>query len=118
VSPVTAGVRKRYDQLRRQVEHHAHRYYVLDDPEISDAEYDRLFRELSDLETEYAELQSGDSPTQRVGGAPVDAFAKAVHRTPMLSLGNAFSPEEVEDFVRRVERLIGAVGGSLSCRCL
>jgi DNA ligase (NAD+) len=111
VSPRPADVRTRYADLRAAVEHHGHRYYVLDDPEISDAEYDRLFRDLVDLEAKHPELQSDDSPTQRVGGAPVDAFAKAVHRTPMLSLGNAFSPQEVEDFVRRVERLIGGVAG-------
>jgi len=108
---VPAEVRRRHRELCDQIEHHDYRYYVLDEPEISDADYDRLFRELVDLETEYPRLQTADSPTQRVGGAPVEAFAKAVHRTPMLSLDNAFTVEEVEEFVGRVERLIGEVHG-------
>ena len=101
----------RYRELREQVEHHARLYHVLDRPEIEDAEYDRLFAELSRLEEEHPELSDPESPTQRVGGAPLEAFAKAVHRIPMLSLGNAFSIEEVEEFVARVERLIGRVDG-------
>jgi DNA ligase (NAD+) len=98
--------RARADELRRQVEHHAHLYHVLDRPEISDAEYDRLFRELLDLETRYPGLQAPDSPTQRVGGAPSEAFAKYRHRTPMLSLANAFSVDEVEAFRKRVQRIV------------
>jgi DNA ligase (NAD+) len=82
---------------------------VLDDPEIDDAAYDALFRELQSLEELHPELQTPDSPTQRVGAAPVEAFAKAPHRTAMLSLANAFGPEEVEEFVRRVERVVGPV---------
>ncbi|MBV8194696.1 MAG: NAD-dependent DNA ligase LigA [Candidatus Dormibacteraeota bacterium] len=105
--PKTA--RERTAELRATLDHHAHQYYVLDQPEITDAEYDRLFRELVDLETRYPGLQTPDSPTQRVGGAPLDAFRKVKHRTPMLSLGNAFSHDEVGDFVRRVERNAGAV---------
>lgn len=96
--------RARADELRRVVDHHAHQYHVLDTPEISDAEYDKLFRELLDLETRYPGLQTPDSPTQRVGGAPSEAFTKVRHRTSMLSLSNAFSADEVRDFVRRVER--------------
>jgi DNA ligase (NAD+) len=91
------------------VEHHARRYHVLDDPEISDAEYDRLFRELLDLETEYPALQTPDSPTQRVGGAPLEAFTKVRHRSQMLSLGNAFSAAEVEAFFARAQRGAGHV---------
>jgi len=101
--------RKRAEELRTKVEHHAHRYYVLDSPEIADHEYDQLFRELVDLETQYPGLQTPDSPTQRVGGAPSESFSKVRHRSPMLSLSNAFSPDEVRDFVRRVERSVGAV---------
>ena len=101
--------RARHAELVRTIEHHAHRYYVLDSPEIEDSEYDALFRELANLEELHPELQTPDSPTQRVGAAPVEAFAKAPHRTPMLSLGNAFGVEEVEEFVRRVERAVGAV---------
>jgi len=103
------AVRERVEALRREIDHHAHLYYVRDAPEISDAEYDRLFRELLDVEDQYPELRTEDSPTQRVGGAPVDAFRKVRHRTPMLSLDNAFSAEEVAEFVRRVERVVADV---------
>jgi DNA ligase (NAD+) len=101
--------RERAAELRRVLEHHSHRYYVLDDPEISDPEYDQLFRELVDLETKHPGLQDPDSPTQRVGGAPLDSFTKVRHRSQMLSLGNAFSAEEVEAFFRRAERGAGVV---------
>jgi DNA ligase (NAD+) len=98
--------RQRAAQLRAELEHHGYLYYVADRPEISDAEYDRLFRELLDLEARYPELQTPGSPTQRVGGAPSDAFTKFRHRTPMLSLANAFSLEEVEAFRRRIQRVV------------
>jgi len=101
---VPAAARARAAELRGVVDHHARQYHVLDAPEITDAEYDRLFRELLELETRYPGLQTPDSPTQRVGGAPLESFTKVRHRTPMLSLNNAFSAEEVRDFVRRVER--------------
>jgi DNA ligase (NAD+) len=103
---VPPNVAARVDELRREIDHHAHLYYVRDAPEVSDAEYDRLFRELVDLETQYPELVTADSPTQRVGGAPVDAFRKVRHRTQMLSLDNAFTADEVGEFVRRVERVV------------
>src|SRR5882672_8288206 len=93
-------------KLRVQIEHHNHRYYALDDPEISDAEYDRLFRELQQLEREHPELASADSPTQRVGVPPLAEFASVRHRTPMLSLNNAFSEEEVAAFDRRVREIL------------
>jgi DNA ligase (NAD+) len=108
---VSAGAEERAAELRRALDYHGHRYHVLDDPEISDAEYDRLFRELVDIEEAHPELRTDDSPTLRVGGAPLPGFTKARHRAPMLSLGNAFSHEEVEEFTRRCERLIGSVGG-------
>jgi DNA ligase (NAD+) len=96
----------RLQGLREQVRYHNHRYYVLDDPEIPDAEYDRLFRELQALEAEFPELIAADSPTQRVGAAPLDEFGEVVHRVPMLSLDNAFSDADLADFERRVrERL-------------
>jgi len=101
--------RRRAADLRAQVEHHSRLYHVLDQPEITDAEYDRLFRELVELEERYPELQTPDSPTQRVGGAPSAAFAKWVHRTPMLSLANAFSAEEVDAFRKRVQRIVPGV---------
>jgi len=96
-------------ELRALIDRHAHRYHVLDAPEISDAEYDRLFRELVDLEAAHPELMTADSPTQRVGGAPLDSFTKVRHRTQMLSLDNAFSAAEVEAFFRRAERGAGVV---------
>ena len=90
------------DSLREQVNYHNYRYYVLDDPEIPDAEYDRLFRELQTLEQQYPELITADSPTQRVGAAPLKEFGEVSHAIPMLSLGNAFDEEEVQAFNRRV----------------
>jgi DNA ligase (NAD+) len=108
---VPKRARERVLALRTELEHHSRQYYVLDAPEITDADYDRLFRELVDLETEYPELQTGDSPTQRVGGEPAANFTKVRHRTAMLSLNNAFSPDEVRDFGVRVERAIGKVSG-------
>ena len=96
--PVQARARK----LRAEIERHNHQYYVLDQPLVSDAEYDRMFRELQQLENEHAELASPDSPTQRVGGAPLPQFEQLTHRIPMLSLNNAFSEEEVTAFDKRV----------------
>jgi DNA ligase (NAD+) len=101
-----AGVQQRVARLRGDIERHNYRYHVLDDPEIPDSAYDRLIRELRELEEAHPELVTPDSPTQRVGGAPVDAFAQVRHRVPMLSLDNAFSREDVVAFDRRVrERL-------------
>jgi DNA ligase (NAD+) len=97
---------KRIAELREQVRRHDHRYYVLDDPEISDARYDALLAELRELEAAHPDLVTPDSPTQRVGGAPSSAFGEVVHAVPMLSLDNAFSEQDVLDFDRRVrERL-------------
>lgn len=93
---------KRAAALREQINYHNYRYYVLDDPEIPDAEYDRLFRELQDLENTYPELISQDSPTQRVGAKPLSSFGEVKHVVPMLSLGNAFSEDEVEAFGKRI----------------
>ncbi|HLY52169.1 MAG TPA: hypothetical protein VKQ31_04085, partial [Steroidobacteraceae bacterium] len=78
-------------ELRARLKEHDYRYYVLDDPSVSDAEYDRLMLELRALEAEHPELLTPDSPTQRVAGAPSAAFGEVVHRIPMLSLDNAFS---------------------------
>ena len=94
-------------ELREQLEHHNYQYHVLDQPTISDYEYDVLFRELVDLEAAHPELSSADSPTQRVGAAPIDAFTKVKHRIPMLSLGNAFSHDELRAWHKRV---VGGVG--------
>jgi DNA ligase (NAD+) len=93
---------KQARELREAIEAHDYRYYVLDAPIIPDAEYDKLFRELQDLERKYPELVVPDSPTQRVGGAPLIEFSPVTHRTPMLSLNNAFEEEEVVAFDRRI----------------
>ena len=94
------------EALKKTIEYHNHRYYVLDDPQISDAEYDRLLRELADLETKYPEFFDNNSPTQRVGARPLDAFATVSHTIPMLSLQNAMSVEEIRDFDKRVLKLL------------
>ncbi|MFQ5994830.1 MAG: NAD-dependent DNA ligase LigA, partial [Acidiferrobacterales bacterium] len=99
--------RKRTHKLRELLNYHNYRYYVLDNPEIPDAEYDRLFRELQKLEEAHPELITSDSPTQRVGGAPLGEFATVTHEIPMLSLSNAFDEDEVSDFDRRVRERLG-----------
>ena len=100
--------RARVEKLRDQIDHHNYQYYVLDDPQIPDSEYDRLLRELQQLEAENPDLISADSPTQRVGATPLDAFDQVEHVVPMLSLDNAFGDEEFDDFDRRVrDRLSG-----------
>ncbi|HEY4127540.1 MAG TPA: NAD-dependent DNA ligase LigA [Gammaproteobacteria bacterium] len=97
---------KRIQTLRTELRHHNHRYYVLDDPEVPDAEYDKLMRELQALEAEHPELITADSPTQRVGAAPLDAFDEVRHTVPMLSLVNAFEGQDVQEFDQRIrERL-------------
>ncbi len=96
----------RVKELRQLLHRYNHRYHALDDPEVPDAEYDRLMLELRDLEARYPQLVSSDSPTQRVGATPVAAFAPVPHRIPMLSLDNAFSEIEVRDFDRRVRERV------------
>ena len=100
VAPAAAA--ERAAELRADLERHNHAYYFLDAPTIPDAEYDKLFRELQGLEADYPELLTADSPTQRVGGAPLKEFPPRQHGVPMLSLNNAFAPEEVEAFDKRV----------------
>jgi len=103
---VPVSVQQRVARLRAEIDRHNHRYHVLDDPEIPDSEYDRLMQELRALEKDHPSLVVPESPTQRVGGAPVDAFAQVRHRMPMLSLDNAFERDDVIAFDRRVrERL-------------
>ncbi len=101
---------RRAAELRAMIEHHNYRYHVLDDPEISDAEFDSLLRELQRIEAEHPELVMPDSPTQRVGGTPATAFPTLRHRVPMLSLDNAFSDDEVIAFDRRVRERLGREG--------
>src|SRR5206468_5219743 len=95
------------ESLREKIRHHEYRYYVLDDPEISDAEFDRLMNELKKLEAANPELVTLDSPTQRVGGKPHEGFVKVPHSIPMLSLDNAYSEEELRNWERRVHELSG-----------
>ena len=97
-----ASAKTRVGELRATIDQHNYRYYVLDDPQIPDAEYDRLLRELQALEQSHPELVSPDSPTQRVGATPAGAFASVEHASPMLSLDNAFADDEVEAFDRRL----------------
>ncbi len=101
----------RIEVLRQQIEHHNYRYYALDDPAITDDEYDRLLRELQELEARHPELITPESPTQRVGITPASLFEQAPHRVPMLSLDNAFSADELRDFDRRVRERLGREEG-------
>src|SRR5215469_500632 len=98
------------ESLREQINHHNYRYYVLDDPEITDAEYDHLMRRLEELEQAHPEIRTLDSPTQRVGAAPSQEFAAVRHRRMMLSLGNAMSAEEMLEFDRRIKRFLRSDG--------
>src|SRR5205085_10444357 len=93
--------------LREQIRQHDHRYYVLDAPQITDAEYDVLLNELRALERDHPELVTPDSPTQRVGGKPREGFVKVAHSSPMLSLDNAYNEEELRAWERRVQELAG-----------
>jgi DNA ligase (NAD+) len=95
------------DSLRDEIRRHEYRYYVLDDPQISDADFDRLMNELKKLEAAHPELITPDSPTQRVGGKPREGFVKVAHSAPMLSLDNAYSEEELRDWERRIHELSG-----------
>jgi len=97
-----SDVKSQIEKLREEIRHHDQLYYVMDKPAISDAEYDRLFRKLEELEKENPELITSDSPTQRVGGAPLKAFKTVTHKVPLLSLGNAFNSEELDAFDKRV----------------
>ncbi|HEY7282100.1 MAG TPA: NAD-dependent DNA ligase LigA [Actinomycetota bacterium] len=110
-----AKAKPRVEELREQLNHHSYRYHVLDDPEVSDAEYDDLMRELRGLEDEFPELIVPDSPTQRVGGPPADLFAPVQHRARMFSLDNAFSREELEAWGARVERIVGPGVARFAC---
>ncbi len=108
-------VKERIEELRGLINYHNHRYYVLDSPEISDAEYDELMKELRQLETEHPELIAPDSPTQRIGAPPVEAFGVVEHPQPLLSLANAFSYEELAAWHKRVSNLLGGRQFDLVC---
>src|SRR5579864_629757 len=102
-----ASVKKEVEELREKLRHHEYRYHVLDDPEISDAAYDRLMEKLKELEAAYPEIVTVDSPTSRVGAPPREGFQTVRHTRPMLSLDNAFSFDALRDFDRRVREGIG-----------
>jgi len=108
-------VKQRIEELRGVINHHNYRYYVLDSPEISDAEYDELMRGLRQLEAEHPELVTPDSPTQRIGAPPVEAFGVVEHPQPLLSLTNAFSYEELAAWHKRVSKLLGGRQFDLVC---
>ncbi len=107
---VSEVIKKRVERLREEIEYHNYRYYVLDQPEISDAQYDRLMKELEKLEEQYPELRSPNSPTQRVGAPPLEEFEIVRHTIPMLSLANAFDESEARDFDKRVKKFLGQSG--------
>jgi len=108
-------VKERIEQLRALINHHNYRYYVLDSPEISDTEYDELMRELKQLEEQYPQFLTPDSPTQRVGAAPVEAFGVIEHPRPLLSLGNAFSGEELQAWFTRTLKLVEGQQFNFAC---
>ncbi|NLT68947.1 MAG: NAD-dependent DNA ligase LigA, partial [Acidobacteria bacterium] len=98
---------ERIDELRRLIEHHNYKYYIEDDPEISDLEFDRLMKELQELEAQNPALLTPDSPTQRVGGQPIQGFREVQHAVPMLSIDNTYGELEVREFDARIRRLLG-----------
>jgi len=106
---------QRAEELREQIRHHEHLYYVMDAPKISDAAFDKLMNELKQIEAEHPELVTADSPTQRVGGKPAEGFRKVAHSRPMLSLDNAYSEEELRDWDRRVHELAGNLPVEYTC---
>ena len=110
-----ASPAQRAEELRRELNYHNHRYYTLDDPVISDGQYDLLLRELREIEAEHPELLTADSPTQRVGGEPSSAFAEVEHSRPMLSLGNAFDFDELSAWHRRISGLLDGEAFDMVC---
>src|SRR6516162_944941 len=107
MTAVTKDIEQKISVLRDEIRHHEYRYYVLDDPEISDAEFDALMNELKRLEAAHPQLVTADSPTQRVGGKPREGFIKVAHSVPMLSLDNAYHQPELKNWERRVHELSG-----------
>ncbi len=105
--PAPKDVEKKIEALREKIRHHEHLYYVLDTPELTDAEFDKLMQQLKDLESEHPSLVTPDSPTQRVGGKPREGFVKVPHSSPMLSLDNTYNEEELRGWERRVHELTG-----------
>ena len=110
-------IEQRVDDLRAEIEEHNRRYHLDDDPTISDAEYDALVRELREIEAEFPELITPDSPTQLVGAPVSTQFSEVQHRLPMMSLDNAFSFDELLDWGKRVERRLGSEGAAVGYVC-
>jgi len=113
--PALRDVEKKIEALREKIRHHEHLYYVLDQPEISDAEFDQLMEQLKDLEGEHPSLVTPDSPTQRVGGEPREGFVKVAHSSAMLSLDNTYNEEELRNWERRVHELTGRTDVAYVC---
>ena len=105
-----AGATRRAAELREQLDQHDYRYYVLNEPSVPDAEYDRLMKELRDIEAAHPELVTADSPTQRVSGSASSEFGEVQHTIPMLSLNNGFTDEDLIDFDRKVRERLGTEG--------
>src|ERR1700757_1669730 len=103
---VMPAIAQRSEELRRLIDHHNYLYYVEAKPEISDREFDKLLRELQDIEQAHPQLITPDSPTQRVGGQPIEGFETIRHRVPMLSIDNTYNADEVREFDRRVRKLL------------
>ena len=100
----SSGIENRIKELREQINYHNHKYHTLDAPEIKDSEFDALFDELKSLESRNPNLITSDSPTQRMGSAPLESFSQIRHERPMLSLENAFSEKDLDDFENRVRK--------------
>ncbi|MBA2725766.1 MAG: NAD-dependent DNA ligase LigA, partial [Actinobacteria bacterium] len=107
--------RRRAERLKTEIDHHSYRYHVLDEPEVADVEYDAMYRELLEIEDAFPELVTPDSPTQRVGAPPSDLFAPVPHRSPMMSLDNVFSLEELQAWGQRAERGLGSTPDAFVC---
>src|SRR5713226_7509161 len=115
MTTATKGVEAKIEALREEIRHHEYRYYVLDDPEIADTEFDRLMNELKKLEAAHPDLVTPDSPTQRVGGKPREGFVKVAHSSLMLSLDNTYNEEELRAWERRVHELSGRTDVDYVC---
>ena len=113
----SADALQRISELREQIHHHDYLYYAQARPEISDAEYDALMRELREVEAAFPDLVTPDSPTQRVAGQPVDAFRSVEHRAAMLSLDNATSPDDLREFEARLHRALPGTPLAYVCAC-
>ncbi len=115
--PVDASITAKVAQLKRALDEHNHNYYVLDQPTIGDHEWDKLFHELVALESQHPELLTEDSPTQRVGGKPLEMFVEVTHRVPMLSLGNAFTDADIDNFDRRCREGLDSANAEIEYAC-